>query len=602
MVNNKERIIVIDFGSQYAHLIANKIRKLNVFSEIRDPQTQLKEIAGAKGIIFSGSPYGVYQKGAPKVDPKIFRLDIPILGLCYGHQLMAKELGGKVEKGKIREFGKAFLKIISPDYLLKGLKRREIVWMSHGDKASKLPPGFKILGSTRDCKIVAMADLKRRFFGLQFHPEVTHTPAGLKILENFLNLCGCKRNWTIANFIPEICQEIKEKAGKKKVFLLVSGGVDSTVTLALLNRALGQKRVFAFYVDSGLGRKNEPQDIKKALTKIGFNNLKIIPASEIFLKSLEKTIHPEKKREIIGNLFIQIWQRKLKEMRVNSENWILAQGTIYPDTIETGKTRFADRIKTHHNRVAAVRKLIAKGKLIEPLKELYKDEVRRLGEKLGLPKEIILRHPFPGPGLAVRILCQKKKEKINLNLQRKIGRFCQSFLEEENILPLRSVGVQGDQRTFAFPLAVKGKNDWSFLENISSKITNHFREINRVVLLLTPQDKSLKELKPKKAHLTKERIKISQEADFIVNETIKKENLTAKIWQFPVVLLPISFTGGGESIVLRPVWSENGMTAEFAKLPFKIINQISLELMRLKGVEAVFYDITNKPPGTIEWE
>ncbi len=571
---DEEKIIVIDFGSQYTHLIANKIRRLKVFSEIKNPRIPLKEISRAKGIILSGSPYSVYEKDAPKINPKIFQLGIPILGLCYGHQLMAEDLGGRVQSGRVREFGRAVLKILSSNLLFKGLKKKEIVWMSHGDKVSKTPEGFKVLASTRDCKISAMGDLKRNFFGLQFHPEVTHTPSGLKILENFVNLCHCQKNWTISNFIQRIQKEIKKKVGNRKIFLLASGGVDSTVTLALLNKVLGPEKVFAFYIDSGFGRRNEVKHIKKALTKLGFNNLKILPASGVFFKKLQKVVHPEEKRNIIGDLFIQIWRKELKKMRINPKEWILAQGTIYPDTIETGKTPFADRIKTHHNRVEAVKELIKKEEIIEPLKDLYKDEVRRVGQNLRLPKEIVWRHPFPGPGLAIRILCQERKEKIEILLQREIEKFSNNFVKATTIIPIRTVGVQGDQRTYTFPLAIIAKNNWSFLEDISSKITNHFKEINRVILLVSPKE-SFKRLKLKKAFLTKKRIKLAQEADFLVNQIIKKRGLERKLWQVPVVLLPVGFSEMGESIVLRPVWSENAMTAEFAKRSWRVIQEIT---------------------------
>ena len=598
----QDKITILDFGGQYTHLIASKIRRLNVYSEIKEPNVSLKDLAGSKGIILSGGPYSVYDTARPKFNSKIFELGIPVLGLCYGHQLIAQELGGKVKPGKTREFGKAKLKVLNQENLFLGLKNKETVWMSHGDSVVELPVGFEVIASTSDCSTAAVFHPQKKLFGLQFHPEVTHTPKGLKILENFIKICGCKQDWTTSRFINQTIKKIRENIGQRKVFLLVSGGVDSTVAFALLNKALGSKKVYGLHIDNGLLRKNEAQVVKRSLLKVGFNNFHIADASREFLKALRGTVNPEKKRQIIGKLFIDVWQKETQRLKLNPKEWVLAQGTIYPDTIETAKTRHADRIKTHHNRVAAVQKLLAQGALIEPLDELYKDEVREVGLELGLPNELIWRHPFPGPGLAVRILCADKEEKIEKVSEQKIKDVCQKFSLEARVLPLKSVGVQGDQRTYAYTVALSGEGNWDILEKVSTKLTNTLKGINRAIWLVEPNNLSLKDLKPKKAYLTKERIELARQADFLAHQVLKKHNLMDKVWQMPVVLAPISFSGKGESVILRPIWSENVMTVEFSRLPFSVVKEMADKIYKLSGIEAVFYDVTHKPPATVEWE
>ncbi len=596
------KIAVLDFGAQYAHLIARRVRQLHVYSEIMLPDSHSEELRKAKGIILSGGPASVYAKDAPSFNKEIFSLGIPVLGLCYGHQLMAQQLGGKVARGSVREYGLAKLAVKKKEPLFNGLAKKETVWMSHGDKVETLPPGFEAIGSTADCENAAVADLRRRFFGLQFHPEVTHTPHGMCILENFvLKVCGCTQDWTIKNFIESKVRDIKKKVSGRNVFILVSGGVDSTVALALLNKALPRERIFAMHVDTGFMRKDETLGVEKALKALDFSMLHVVDAGRKFFGKLTGVVDPEKKRVIIGKLFVEIQDRELHKLNLDPEKWILGQGTIYPDTIETAGTKHAARIKTHHNRVESVKQLIEEGKVIEPIAELYKDEVRELGEKIGLPKHLVWRHPFPGPGLAIRCLCSNGLEEKKPGLQEKVGRIAKKFGYSATLLPVKSVGVQGDERSYAHTVLLQGALGWKRLERCSTEITNEIGEINRVVFAVKPE--KISEIKILKADLDRKRISLLQEADAIAMQETEKAGLMRKIWQFPVILLPLSVNGtGSEAVVLRPVESTEAMTARFYPMPEKALRAIASRVMRLKGIGAVFFDVTHKPPATIEWE
>src|SRR5271157_3857784 len=405
-----DAIAILDFGGQYTHLIANRIRRLGVYSEIVQSDVPASQFSRFKGIILSGGPHSVLDADRPGFDAGVLGLGIPVLGLCYGHQLMAQSLGGKVVAGKYREYGIAQIDFIKQSPLLKGLSKREQIWMSHGDAVETLPPGFEVLGSTSGCTAAAMGNEATRMYGLQFHPEVTDTPHGMTILGNFIALCNCSRDWNTQAFLRETGEEIKKKCGAKKVFLLVSGGVDSTVAFTLLNKVLGEKNVMGLHVDNGLMRHGESGAILDYLKAGGFANLHIVDAADTFLAALKNVADPEEKRRIIGTVFIRVQEQALRDLGLNPAEWILGQGTIYPDTIESAGTKHAERIKTHHNRVDAVMELLEKGEIVEPLALLYKDEVRDLGKALGLPDALVWRHPFPGPGLGVRLLCSDGKE------------------------------------------------------------------------------------------------------------------------------------------------------------------------------------------------
>ena len=595
---NMKHIAIIDFGSQYTHLISRRIRELEVLAKIYAPDMPIDAYKqDCIGVILSGGPQSVYDAQSPTIDTGIFDLKIPILGLCYGHQLMAKMLKGAVKSGKIKEYGRAELSVLEDNPLLANISQISTVWMSHGDSVSKLAKGFITTGSTTDCDIAAMADIDSNFYGLQFHPEVHHTEHGTQILKNFVfDICNAKHDWKIKNIIDDIIKKIQSQVKDKKIFLLVSGGVDSSVAFALLTKALGKSRVYGLYVDTGFMRKNESQEIKKNLHNAGFDNLHVLDASKTFYNQLKNITDPEEKRKIIGNAFIQVKDKAVKDLGLDSDEWLLGQGTIYPDTIETGATKHADTIKTHHNRVDAIQQLIDKGKVIEPIADFYKDEVREIGALLGLPKHMINRHPFPGPGLAIRILCH------NSNDQKQIFDSTLPGLKIPHaILPIKSVGVQGDNRTYAHPLAIWGEQDWEKLDQISSNITNATNSINRVLLLLNPQAKLEFNLARSSKTLSQDRITMLQEIDDIVMQHIKNTGIYDDIWQFVIALATIG-NNHFESIVLRPVASKEAMTASFYRMPKTILHDITRKILATKQIDYIFYDITNKPPATIEWE
>jgi len=510
------KILILDFGSQYTQLIARRVRELGVYSEIQPynyPLEKIKEFC-SKGIILSGSPSSVLAKEAPRCDSSIFSLNIPILGICYGLQLMTLILGGKVERGEKREFGSATIKILKENALFWNLPLDKPlkVWMSHGDRVIQLPPGFKLLATSENSPVAAMGDEKRQLWGVQFHPEVVHTPRGKKIFRNFLfRICQCKADWSMGSFIEYIIPKLREEVGKNKVVCALSGGVDSSVVAVLLHRAIGDK-AHAIFVDNGLLRTGEAQEVKEVFTKKIPLNFHYVDKTKLFLKHLKGVTDPELKRKIIGNLFIDVFEQEAKKIKNVS---FLAQGTLYPDVIESVSFKGpAAIIKSHHNVGGLPERMPLK--LIEPLRELFKDEVRILARELGLPEVIIKRQPFPGPGLAIRIIGE-----------------------------------------------------------------------------VTPQ-----------------RLSILRKADKIVLEEMRKANLYDTVWQSFAILLPIKTVGvmGDERtyqhvIALRVVESVDGMTADWARLPYNILERISNRIINeVSGINRVVYDISSKPPSTIEWE
>lgn len=412
-MEHQQSIVVLDFGGQYAHLIARRVRQLGVYADIMDADTPVDQLRGRAGIILSGGPQSVYDPQSPQGDPAIFELGIPVLGICYGLQWMVKALGGSVESGGVKEYGRAKLKVESGKRkVTDGLPVESTVWMSHGDEAKQLPEGFERIGTSADCQNAFLADETRNFYAVQFHPEVVHSEYGQQLLKNFVGLCDTLP-WSIDSYADHISASIQQEVGERKVFILVSGGVDSTVAFVLLNKVLGTKRVQGLYVDTGLMRKDESKEIETAFADLGITNLRIEYAEAEFLKNLEGVYDPEEKRNIIGKTFLDVQRRVSSEMGLSlDDGWMLGQGTIYPDTIETGETKNADKIKTHHNRIEEIQKMMDAGFVIEPLRELYKDEVRTLGQELGIPQALVWRHPFPGPGLGVRILCAEQESRM----------------------------------------------------------------------------------------------------------------------------------------------------------------------------------------------
>ncbi len=597
-MREKARVAVIDFGGQYAHLIAKQLRHLGCYTVILPPDVAAEELADLKGLILSGGPASVTAAGAPAWNPALLDQDIPTLGLCYGHQLMAHALGGAVGKAGKGEYGVAYLEVVGSCPLTEGLAGREQVWMSHGDSVLELPPDFELLGRTADCPVAAMVCRDRMIFGLQFHPEVKDTPCGTRIFENFLTLCQAPRTWSMSAFLRESLEEIRRQVGERKVLLFLSGGVDSSVAYALLVRALGSERVLGLYIDHGFMRMGESEQVREDYERLGWQ-VKFEDASQEFLEATAGLSDPQEKRATIGQQFILTRSRILSELDLASEDWILGQGTLYPDVIESGGSRHADTIKTHHNRIRGIEELIAAGQVVEPLRDLYKDEVRRLGEELGLPDSIVWRHPFPGPGLAINVLCSSGTAgPREIDEAGAVRDFCRSRGYESWVLPVRSVGVQGDQRTYAPPVAIKGPRAWETIETLSTDLTNSFRSVNRVVLLLTPDEPPLA---VHEAYLSVDRLDIVRQADRIMLEALRRHGLMRAVFQHLTIALPIG-KPGREAIVLRPVFSEDVMTARFATLPWELVDAVVGAVAAIPKVEGVFYDVTHKPPGTFGWE
>jgi GMP synthase (glutamine-hydrolysing) len=578
------QIVILDAGGQYCHLIARKVRELGIYAEVRPSETPVAELVGARGIIISGGPSSVYDPGSPTVDPGIFATGQPVLGICYGQQLMAHHLGGEVSQGHKGEYGLATLKIdAAGDPLFADLPGRQRVWMNHRDTVVSPPSGFSIAGSTATCAVAAMAATRRKLYGLQFHPEVAHTEHGREYLSNFVfRVCGCQKDWDPRHRVAMLEQEIRECAGARNVFFFVSGGVDSSVAFALTTRALGPGRVRGVYVDTGLMREGETESIAS------MPGLTIERAEEQFLSALAGVTDPEQKRHIIGEEFVRVQERIIESRHLLDEHWILGQGTIYPDTIESGGTAKAAVIKTHHNRVAGIQKLIECGLILEPLKSFYKDEVREVGRELGLPDDLLERHPFPGPGLAIRCLCSEFDAPVRAT-------------REGFILPVNSVGVQGDARSYAPVLAIESTGDLEIDIGNSQDVIG-IPGVNRIVAAVQLRC-PLAAMEVRSCSLTRERIALARRADAIVRCLSRESHFDREVWQFPVILIPAGTAQSPESIVLRPINSVDGMTARPVVMDEQVLlKRMCAELFQIGEIAAVFYDLTNKPPGTIEWE
>ena len=628
---SREKIVVLDFGSQYAHLIAKRFRMLGYYSEIALPSADVSSLAGAKGIVFSGGPASVYDENTPDFNSEILNLDIPILGLCYGHYIVQLGYNGKVGKAEVGEFGFAELNFAdgvggaaSKCPLFKGIAGHQQVWMSHQDGVLQMGEGFEVVGSTKDCPYAATQNLSKRRFSLQFHCEVKDTPCGNQIFQNFADYCGMEKNWDQDTVLNIILENIKKEADGRNVLLFLSGGVDSTITFALLNKALGQDRVLGLHIDNGFMRKNESAQVAEAYRKFGFTNFIVEDASESFLRAIAGLTDPQKKRMAVGENFITVRNEVTARQNLD-DSWLLAQGTLYPDIIESGGTKNSHTIKTHHNRVAGIQELIAKGLIIEPIRDLYKDEVRAIGKKLGLPDELVMRHPFPGPGLSINVLCndgkQNEKDLEELPLAQKeldeikLDMFCPkcSASLKRSVLPVRSVGVQGDFRTYRFPalltFADEGDGFYHFpgkrekIEECSSTITNAAKYINRTCIKLFQRPGITDDaLKIQEGYCDRRRLDQLREVDNIVLTELHKSGWYDKIFQHLTIDLPYASSADHASFVLRPVISEDVMTARFAMWPKELLNTIVHKIAELPFVDALYFDATNKPPATFGWE
>lgn len=510
-------ILILDFGSQYSELIARRVREASVYSEVlaHDVSVDVIKAKNPKGIVLSGGPNSIFAEGSPQCDPGLFELGIPVLGICYGMQLMAHALGGEVKTSDKHEYGPANLFIDDNFDLFEGLWLEMAVWMSHGDSVQKLPDGFEVLGHTENCRIASMGHRSKKFYGVQFHPEVTHTPRGMDLIRNFVvRICGCVPDWTAASFLQTSLAKIREEVGDQKVLCALSGGVDSSVVAALLHEAIGDN-LTCVYVDQGFMRKGESERIKAIFAEKFNIHLIQVDARDRFFSKVDGVTDPEAKRKLIGEEFIRVFEEEVSKL--SGEYPFLAQGTLYPDVIESavvGTSKTAVKIKTHHNVGGLPEDM--EFKVVEPLRMLFKDEVRKLGIELGVPDEIVFRHPFPGPGMAIRIL----------------------------------------------------------------------------------------------GEVTPERVSVLQNADAIVLEEIKAAGLYRKIWQAFAVLLPVKSVGvmGDKrtyqhTIAVRAVTSEDAMSANWARIPYDVLDRISARIINeVEGINRVVYDISSKPPATIEWE
>jgi GMP synthase (glutamine-hydrolysing) len=597
------QITVLDAGGQYCHLIARKVRELGVYADVQPSDTPAAVLASRRGIIISGGPNSVYEPGSPTIDPALLsvaqvgdlrseagdlRANLPaVLGICYGLQLMTYLLGGNVERGEKGEYGLATLQLANLSPLFTGFTpgAPEQIWMSHRDTVRAVPPGFEILGSTSTCAVAAAADTARQLYGVQFHPEVVHTCRGREILENFVfSICGCAQDWDPKNRIPAVTRHIHEVVADRNVFFFVSGGVDSSVAYTLCLRALGGDRVRGIYVDTGLMRDGETEFVRHLFDRVAPGTVYIEPAQARFLAALSGLTDPEQKRRAIGEEFVRVQEEIIESGHFVEGDWILGQGTIYPDTIESGGTRNAEVIKTHHNRVEGIQRLIQSGAIIEPLTSFYKDEVREIGQELGLPAELLARHPFPGPGLAIRCLCSEAEAPL-------------APAETGWEVPVRSVGVQGDGRSYKPVLALEAMPE----EEAATSLINRIAGINRVIALVGGRE-PLPALSVRPATLSPDRLARLRRADAVVRRLSHHSGFDRQVWQFPVVLIPLGTAERPDSVVLRPIDSVDGMTARVVLMEPELLATMCHELLQLEGVAAVFYDLTHKPPATIEWE
>jgi GMP synthase (glutamine-hydrolysing) len=594
-----KKIVIVDFGGQYTHMIARRVRECQVYSEIVNPAHFVPD-ADTAGIIFSGSPRSVTDESLTSVQFALSAIQVPLLGICYGHQLIAKLSGGAVESHQFREYGNVPVILFEKEFLFKGLDEDQSVWMSHGDTVVSLPDDFVITAASSTTPVCSYRHVTKPIFGVQFHPEVSHTINGGKIIENFIRICAIDREWKIENLLESLTGDIRSRSNGRKLLLLISGGVDSLVALALCARAVGPENIIALHVDTGLMRYRESEQVMHYLEALNLSESRLINVLEKFLSRLSAVSEPEEKRRIIGAAFVETMHDFLAARGSDLAQWILVQGTIYPDTIESGGTQLSGAIKTHHNRVPEIEAMIEAGNVIEPLREFYKDEVRELGMQLGLPPALVQRRPFPGPGLAIRILAAKNPYPLTEEEEMQAKLFGAQKGLQTRILPIKSVGVQGDDRTYRHPLLLWSDTQtplsWHRIKQIAAMAVNTQPAINRVIFSPVPV---IEKIAIQPLAINAESVRVLQLVDAVVQDMTEG---IAEIWQLPVVSLPLFTENGKQCFVLRPIVSADAMTADVYEMEQKLLLEIIEKLKEIPEVGYVFYDVTTKPPATIEWE
>jgi GMP synthase (glutamine-hydrolysing) len=613
-------VAILDAGAQYGKVIDRRVRNLMVQSELLPLDTPYEELEGYGAFIISGGPESVYAADAPKPDPRVWESGKPILGICYGMQLINQAYGGSIARKTTREDGQFTAEVDTSSAFFDGLGAAQEVLMSHGDSIEEIAPGFQVTAKSGDI-VAAISDGERRIYGVQFHPEVDLTDNGKAMLENFLfRVAEFEPDYTLQDRLENAIEYIREKAGDRQVLAFASGGVDSTVCSVLAGKALPQEQVKVVHIDTGFMRENESAAVQEALRTVGVN-VDIVDAEKQFFSAdtelkgrrtpqLREVTDPEIKRAIIGDTFMRVMDRVIADLDLDPENTVLAQGTLRPDLIESASRLASSNaavIKTHHNDTELVRKLRQAGRVIEPLQQLHKDEVRELGEMLGLPDELVWRQPFPGPGLAIRLLCAEKPyitEKFE-EISKALGEFSDQDISA-HLLPVRTVGVQGDGRSYSYLVGLSGTPDWQRLMSKAREIPKKIHDINRVVYVFGGKlNEPVKGITP--TFPAPEATEQLRQADWQVNNVLRKYKLNNKLSQVPVVSFPVNFgKPGNRSIGIRTFITNDFMTGVPATpgihLPTAALDEMVKNVLSIPGIARVVYDLTSKPPGTTEWE